>query len=102
VSGEKARRWTIAICAEDGGLIHDTYEYKHDHGDGVKEEEIEVAEVSALRAEWDAEFEEAIKWPKCPNEHPQASAWIEGRDAAVKAFARGLNRSMEEERGHHA
>lgn len=36
------------------------------------------------------DWSEAIQWPKCPNEHPDPKAWIEGRDAAIKAFMRAL------------
>lgn len=33
---------------------------------------------------------DGIEWPTCPNEHDHAAAWIEGRDAAVRAFIRRL------------
>lgn len=65
---------------------------KHNSPDHL-ETYVPESEVSALRAEWDDELEELISWPSCPSGRPEASAWIEGRDAAVRAFIQALGKT---------
>lgn len=45
------------------------------------------------RIETSADFDrwcDSLRWPQCPNDHPDPAAWIEGRDATISSVIRAI------------